>query len=251
VIICVGLLASGGTAQTVHVQLLPLTGEVRLQNPNDTAFNFVFYSVRSPAGALDPAPSVWTSIAENYDVSGSGQVDSRGEWIKIAAEPLELAEGVPLGPGGSLPPQHTISLGRIWNQVLTPFPDLDFDVIQLSGESANVVVEFGLDGDFNRNGTVDGADYAEWRNGLTKQVPPYAGADGNGNGIIDVDDYQFWRANFGAVLPAVGQASFSLGSAAAATAAATAIPEPAACVLFTLTLSLSLSGIRRRRAIER
>jgi hypothetical protein len=249
-IICVGILASRGEAETVHVQLLPLTGEVRLQNPNNVAVNFVFYSVKSPAGALDPAPSVWTSIDENYDVSGNGLVDPRGEWIKIATDPVELAEGVPIGPGGTLAAQQTISLGRIWNQDLTPFPDLVFDVIQLDGESANVVVEFGLDGDYNRNGIVDAADYAFWRDEVSTPVAAYSGADGNGDGIVGTDDYQVWRANFGAVLRPDGQVHMAVANRAAVSAATLAIPEPSASVLFMLTLSPLLWCVRRcaRRA---
>jgi serralysin len=55
----------------------------------------------------------------------------------------------------------------------------------------------GLVGDYNRNGTVDAADYVVWRNTTSQAVPPFSGADGNGNGTIDAGDYNIWRANFG------------------------------------------------------
>jgi hypothetical protein len=52
-------------------------------------------------------------------------------------------------------------------------------------------------GDYNRNGTVDGADYVAWRNSRGVSVPPSSGADGDGDGIVDDDDYRVWRAHFG------------------------------------------------------
>jgi hypothetical protein len=50
-------------------------------------------------------------------------------------------------------------------------------------------------GDFNRDGTVDNADYTTWRdtNGSATDLR----ADANGDGIVDQDDYDVWRANFG------------------------------------------------------
>ena len=56
-------------------------------------------------------------------------------------------------------------------------------------------------GDFNRNNTVDAADYVLWRKTLTNTVSsPYTDADGNGNGVVDAADYGVWRGAFGNVL---------------------------------------------------
>ena len=44
-----------------------------------------------------------------------------------------------------------------------------------------------LSGDFNRNGTVEATDYAEWRS--TFGSIDELAADGNGNGIVDTADY--------------------------------------------------------------
>jgi hypothetical protein len=52
-----------------------------------------------------------------------------------------------------------------------------------------------LSGDFNNDGTVDGAVYVAWRN--------------NPGGIYTQDDYTTWRANFGQ--------SFSFGNGPGAT----------------------------------
>ncbi len=58
-------------------------------------------------------------------------------------------------------------------------------------ERENII--FG--GDYNKNGTVDAADYPIWRKtfGSTSALA----ADGDGNGTIEQADYTFWRSRFG------------------------------------------------------
>jgi hypothetical protein len=53
-----------------------------------------------------------------------------------------------------------------------------------------------IPGDYNRDGTVDSADYSVWRDskGRTGGDLP---ADGNDDGVIDDADLQIWRSNFG------------------------------------------------------
>jgi hypothetical protein len=84
-------------------------------------------------------------------------------------------------------------------------------------------------GDYNKNGTVDAADYAVWRNsfGSTSNLD----ADGNNNGVIDAADYVVWRANV---------------SNSAAAAQATAIPEPGTMLLCLLQSVLVGLGMLRR-----
>jgi len=50
-------------------------------------------------------------------------------------------------------------------------------------------------GDYNKNGTVDAADYTIWRNtlGSTSDLR----ADGDKNGLVDQLDYDYWKARFG------------------------------------------------------
>jgi hypothetical protein len=52
-----------------------------------------------------------------------------------------------------------------------------------------------LSGDYNRDGTVDAADYVVWRAAIGKGVN--LGADGNQNGEIDVEDRATWVQHFG------------------------------------------------------
>ncbi|HEX3598819.1 MAG TPA: choice-of-anchor Q domain-containing protein [Lacipirellulaceae bacterium] len=87
--------------------------------------------------------------------------------------------------------------------------------------------EFGaLSGDYNRDGSVNAADYVVWRNSVGATVTRYAGADGDGSGVIDQADYARWRADFGAT--STGAAS-SLDSSA--------VPEPTIETLVCLLAS--------------
>lgn len=56
-------------------------------------------------------------------------------------------------------------------------------------------------GDYDRNCTVDGADYVVWQSHFGEIVPPFSGADGNGNGVIDAADSVVWRDNLGTIVP--------------------------------------------------
>lgn len=78
-----------------------------------------------------------------------------------------------------------------------------------------------LQGDYNRDGTVDAADYITWRHTLHDNVTAYFGADGNGDTLVDESDYQVWRDHFGDVVAGSGTGSQSSSSA----------PEPGGILL--------------------
>ncbi|BBO35825.1 endo-alpha-mannosidase [Lacipirellula parvula] len=91
-------------------------------------------------------------------------------------------------------------------------------------------------GDFDGNGTVDGADFLVWQreNGSTGYYPlKQNAADGNADGVVDDADLDLWRQYLGFV-------STSIGAAAAA-----AVPEPAALPL--ILAAAAFCGLRRRR----
>jgi hypothetical protein len=86
-------------------------------------------------------------------------------------------------------------------------------VLTFSGPSSvTVVFPPQLAGDFDRNGSVNGDDYAKWTSTFGSTVTFLSGADGNGNGQIDAADYTVWRDHF---IPPAGGA-----------AASVAVPEP-------------------------
>jgi hypothetical protein len=82
-------------------------------------------------------------------------------------------------------------------------------------------VDFGnlavqpLLGDYNRDSSVDAADYVVWRklNG-TSPIPSYEGADGDGDSAIDSDDLGVWAEHFGES-PSVGSGSGTVDSSVA------------------------------------
>ncbi|MGD9635523.1 MAG: dockerin type I domain-containing protein, partial [Pirellulales bacterium] len=94
-----------------------------------------------------------------------------------------------------------------------------------------VLVSDGLPGDFNRDGTVDAADFTVWQDSLG--TTGNTAADANEDNIVDVEDYAFWQANFGR--------SEILGGGALA-----AVPEPASGALFLLSIC-GLPLFSRRR----
>jgi hypothetical protein len=100
--------------------------------------------------------------------------------------------------------------------------------------STLVLISDGLPGDFNRDGTVDAADYVVWRDAFEQSGN--LAADANEDNIVDTDDYALWRANFGRSDSAVAGAIHA------------AVPEPGGLVLI-LAADLMLY-CRRRRAAE-
>ena len=62
-----------------------------------------------------------------------------------------------------------------------------------------------IPGDYDGNGTVQEADFQQWRAvfGTTVQIPG-SGADGNVNGKVDAADYTVWRDNVGHTVPPLG-----------------------------------------------
>jgi hypothetical protein len=54
-----------------------------------------------------------------------------------------------------------------------------------------------LPGDYNLDGTVDGADYVMWMKTLSTPVAQYEGADGDGDEVVGPGDYTVWTEHFG------------------------------------------------------
>jgi hypothetical protein len=96
------------------------------------------------------------------------------------------------------------------------------------------------DGDANRDGKTDGADYTVWADNFGKTPATFEEGDLNCDDIVDGADYTIWADNFGNELPGEG------GGAGGA-------PEPApACGLGAELALLALLGhglrtLRRRR----
>jgi CubicO group peptidase (beta-lactamase class C family) len=87
-----------------------------------------------------------------------------------------------------------------------------------------------LPGDYNRDGTVDSADYVVWRSNVGDSIN--LPNETISLGVVDQADYDVWRAYFGASLgpgsDAVQPSTVSLSAA---------IPEPTTLLLLTMALA--------------
>jgi hypothetical protein len=120
---------------------------------------------------------------------------------------------------------------RSFFSINTIYPKLEnFDLVQPVGAGGRLIMNghvlsyvIGQSGDFNRDGSVDAADYVFWRQ--------YLGT------WFTQQDYSVWRTNFGQ-----SAATSALGS--------TSVPEPAAgailLVLGTIVVSLREFRIQRK-----
>jgi hypothetical protein len=123
----------------------------------------------------------------------------------------------------------------------------------------NFRAEEALAGDYNRNGSVDAADYVIWRDTVGQQSPQLEPVtfkvislgDMRANGavsgncgfdkpnceVIDQADYDVWRANFGRTVSGGGSGSHVNN--------ASSVPEPAGAALAVVAV-LALACSRRR-----
>ena len=91
---------------------------------------------------------------------------------------------------------------------------------------STITVTLILPDDYNNSGTVDAADYVEWKNAFGSTVAtPGEGADGNFDGVVDAQDYAIWREH--------------LGESLADAQSSTSTPEPASLSLFFLVVLAS------------
>jgi len=108
---------------------------------------------------------------------------------------------------------------------------LDGNADGVGGDDYLHTILLTLPGDYNNDGTVDAADYTNWRDTLGSSVPASSGADGNGNGTIDQGDYAVWRDNFGTTFATATSSS----ATAAHTTAKQVTPAPMATPLTQVT----------------
>ncbi len=206
---------------------------IQANSANTTVRNNILLNNNPSHGAIDITSDSLTTLSSDYNVVTSRFTPNDGnsfqtlaQWQSTTGEDVHslvataaqlfanvsgndyrLKSGSPAvnsGTSSFAPPGDLIGLPR------PAGGDYDIGAYELGA----------LAGDFNRNGTVDMADYVLWRNMRGSIATRYAGADGDGNGIIDQADYAVWRAGFGATAAGAGN---SVESAA--------VPEPSALML--------------------
>jgi hypothetical protein len=229
-------------ATAIEVHLYPLTGHVRLANPESTDYEFVFYELKSDADAFDGMPGNWTSITDNYDVSGDGFIDSVNSWIELSASSDNVAEALFTGSTSALPAYRSIGLGAIWSAETVLPNDVEATIVNVSSQTLSISVVISLVGDYNQDLRVDAADYAQWRIALGSSTAPHA--DGNFDGIVDAADYTIWRDHFGEDISDAGYDN--VGGSGSSGVVSGAVPEPAT-ILVALTAGVGLLSMLRRR----
>jgi hypothetical protein len=113
--------------------------------------------------------------------------DNGGPTLTHALLSNSPAFGLGSNPYGFTTDQRGASNGRAF------FGRIDIGAFELQS-----LVGPAPPGDYNRNHSVDAADYVAWRKTVGNTVPQFSGADGNGNMQIDSMDYLVWRSQFGA-----------------------------------------------------
>jgi hypothetical protein len=198
----------------------PLTGEATVRNMSQFDIAIDGYTVTSAAGSLEPGNGDWLSLDD--------QNATAGQWFQANAAPTRVAE---LLMSGVMPfdSGDAFTLGALFDPA--GVADLAFEFL-LAGDATPLLGEvvYQVPGDFDMNGSVNGADLAIWRGafGATNA------ADANGDGVTDGADFLEWQRHYGQ--------SWSPTTAIAQAA----VPEPTTAAL--LFLSTTALAVARRRA---
>jgi hypothetical protein len=207
-------------------------------------------------GTSAPGNNDWQPIEGDFNGSasgdGEGQMDSAIPWAGefgtnhqwIAADQKTVGQFRATGPGPHTPNSASYNagsngiymwltsgswlyakwnfgynLGKSWSAIrltqATPLP----------GQSVT--------GDYNKNGTVDAADYLVWRSSYGSAGSNLP-ADGFPDGFIDEYDYDVWRERFGRT-----------SGSGSGMSASSAVPEPGAFTLVAIIIASAGIVIRR------
>jgi hypothetical protein len=195
----------------------PVSGEAILTNTSDFALHLDGYSISSASGSLNP--DGWESLDFQLPLG----------WIASNPTEFALSELMPEGTM-ALQPGQSFELGLLFNALGTT--DLEIGFLLLGDDQFRPgLIEYqtlGMPGDYNRDGSVDAADYFVWKQsfGSTQQLL----ADGNKDGVVNLADYTIWRDHL---------------SAAASVSAAAMVPEPSSAWMSILAAA-GLLGFRIR-----
>jgi parallel beta-helix repeat protein len=214
---------------------------------NNTVRNNILLNNHPTHGAIDISPdslpgftSDYNAVISKFTKDDSSSILSLAQWQAATSNDLHsfaaTASQLFVSPATN---DFHLKAGALainaGTSSLAPFADIDGTLRPANGVFDIGAYEFGaLAGDFNRDGSLDAADYVEWRNSLGTTVTRYSGADGDGSGVVDLADYARWRANFGD-----GALGFGVGVDPAA------VPEPSSATLITLLFAF-LRGICSR-----
>jgi hypothetical protein len=226
-----------------------LTGTIDLVNETAAAIPIKGYTITSGQGALNQA--AWTSIANNYDLSGSGLVDNDENWI-IFSDPsslTDLSEGT--FQGGSIATQSTVRLGGPGTWIGNPIEDLRMELLLEDGSLVRPTVSFVGNGgnrisaaDLDANGVVDAADWLIFRGNLNgpdlssslSAAQLFQAGDLNGDFDVDRLDFLSFKQ---AYIAATSPAAFAL--------AVQGVPEPESLAIVLVAAGLLVAVYAKQR----
>lgn len=212
---------SGTKVNNILLQVDPATGKAQLRNTSNFTVNADGYTIASANGSLNPAG--WSSL-DDQNAAGGDWRESPGLTTRLSE--LKRGGSTTLGPGA------VFDLGAIFNTA--SMKDLTLNYLKAGQSSPSVgavlYAPLTLVGDFNLDGTVNGADFTRWKTSFGVN----ANADSDNDGDSDGVDFLAWQRNFGRSNPA-------------ATPAGAAIPEPTSWILSGV-LACGLAMTHRRRS---
>jgi hypothetical protein len=230
------------------------TGALTLRTGTGMSRDIQGYSITSDPGVGALNSTAWTSIADNYDDSGNGSIDSDDDWLELSPTPSstllsETQLGGSPGNGGSLGANLNLVLGGAGTWIANPFGnDIEMEILLTDGRERRVPVTYNgmsdnpIDlGDFNGNGTIDAADWPTVRDNFNANLTGmtllqrYARGDLNNDGRNDRFDFAQFKALFDA---ANGAGAFH--------AMVSSVPEPASLVVFVIGLGWCTVRARTR-----
>ena len=225
-----GIQLDGTTRPYISLEVNRGTGLVTLKNTTSGPVAISAYQISSLSGSLN-AGSLNSIAGESGFPVGNGSGNGwETDGANGSSQVLEtFLTGTSSFGVGSIP------LGNIYAGAGMADEDLVLSYRTAGGGLIKSVTTYvdvpSLDGDYDDDGDVDGADLTVWKNSFG-QTGANLPADGNNNGAVDGHDFLLWQRQF--------------GQSSSATSAAAGVPEPASIVA-AVALLLPLLGCSRGR----
>lgn len=181
-----------GSIESLILQVDPATGAVAIVNPIDDAVAIDYYEITSESSSLTSGAWVPLEVQDRDDFpAGNGNGDG---WETLGpATSARVSEGRLVG-ASTIDHDGWVGLGNLSSGVdpgnLT-FVYREDDTFRTGRVE---LVASGIEGDYNRDGRVDAADYALWRDHQGSRVVL---ATDSTPGVVNEVDYAVWRSAYG------------------------------------------------------
>lgn len=206
----------------------------------------VFFAGRDLIADVASAPI--TISGNQFDLSTTNLTFTSGD-IAYRAN-ADIADSATIvGEGNTLAGNGTLGLlsqgGSVYETLTIPidasfsFGDASATInLNLDGQIVAKYLIPASNGDYNKNGIVDAADYVVWRD-TSGQSGVGLAADGNGDGQVTPADYTLWRSKFGQNAGSGAGGELSMEGA---------VPEPGCALLLLTAVAAGVLRCGRSRA---